>query len=101
MVLILLQRNFSYAIMFLALSVAMFAAGGVGLFGVILLLLYAAVPITCIILSRSERILAVARFLIPGLGTNPRSADIMAAKSAIASGSWFGKGLGGGSSRVV
>ena len=96
MVLILLQRNFSYALMFLALSVTMFAAGGVGLFGVILLVLYAAVPIGCIILSKSERIIAVAKFLIPGFGTNPRSSDIMAVKSAIASGSWFGKGLGGG-----
>ncbi|MBR4426137.1 MAG: FtsW/RodA/SpoVE family cell cycle protein, partial [Spirochaetales bacterium] len=96
MVLILLQRNFSYALMFLALSVTMFAAGGVGLFGVILLVLYAAVPIGCIILSKSERIIAVAKFLIPGFGTNPRSSDIMAVKSGIASGSWFGKGLGGG-----
>ncbi len=96
MVLILLHRNFSYALMFLALSVTMFAAGGVGLLGVILLLLYAAVPVACIILSKSERILAVARFMIPGLGTNPRAIDVMAAKSAIASGSWFGKGLGGG-----
>ena len=96
MVLVLLHRNFSYALMFLALSVTMFAAGGVGLFGVILLLLYAAVPVGCIILSKSERILAVAKFLIPGLGSSPRSADIMAVKSAIASGSWFGKGLGGG-----
>ncbi len=96
LVLILLHRNFSYALMFLALSVAMFAAGGVGLFGVALLLLYAAVPVGCIILSKSERIIAVARFLIPGFGTNPRGAEIMAVKSAIASGSWFGKGLGGG-----
>ncbi|MBR1582131.1 MAG: FtsW/RodA/SpoVE family cell cycle protein [Spirochaetales bacterium] len=94
--LILLRRNFSFALMYLALSVTMFAAGGVGFFGVILLLLYVAVPVGCIILSKSERILAVARFLLPGLGTNPRTETIMAAKSAIASGSWFGKGLGGG-----
>ncbi|MBQ7643397.1 MAG: FtsW/RodA/SpoVE family cell cycle protein [Spirochaetales bacterium] len=94
--LILLRRNFSFALMYLALSVTMFAAGGVGFFGVILLLLYVAVPVGCIILSKSERILAVARFLLPGLGANPRTEAIMAAKSAIASGSWFGKGLGGG-----
>lgn len=100
MVLILLHRNFSYALMFLALMVTMFAVGGVGLFGVILLLLYAAVPVGCIVLSKSERILAVARFLIPGLGSSSRTADIMAVKSAIASGSWFGKGLGGGVFKV-
>lgn len=94
--LILLRRNFSYALMYLALSVTMFAAGGVGLFGVILLLLYVAVPVACIILSKSERIIAVAQFLIPGLGANPRADVIQASKSAIASGSWFGKGLGGG-----
>ena len=94
--LILLRRNFSFALMYLALSVTMFAAGGVGLIGVILLLLYVAVPVACIILSKSERIIAIAEFLIPGLGSNPRTDTIMAAKSAIASGSWFGKGLGGG-----
>jgi len=96
LVCVMLHRNFSYALMYLALSVAMFATGGVGFFGVVLLLLYAAVPVTCVILSKSERILAVARFFIPGLGTNARAADIMTVKSAIASGSWFGKGLGGG-----
>ena len=96
MVLILVQRNFSYALMYLAMMVTMFAAGGVGLFGVILLLLYAAVPTACIIFSKSERILAVAEFLIPGFGTNPRAGSVLTAKSAIASGSWFGKGLGGG-----
>ncbi|MBP0985399.1 MAG: FtsW/RodA/SpoVE family cell cycle protein, partial [Oscillospiraceae bacterium] len=96
LVLILVQRNFSYALMYLAMMVTMFAAGGVGLFGVILLLLYAAVPTACMIFSKSERILSVAEFLIPGFGTNPRAAGVLTAKSAIASGSWFGKGLGGG-----
>ena len=94
--LILLRRNFSFALMYLALSVTMFAAGGVGLFGVILLLLYVAVPVACIILSKSERIISIAQFLLPGIGANPRSDAILSAKSAIASGSWFGKGLGGG-----
>ncbi|MBR6085100.1 MAG: FtsW/RodA/SpoVE family cell cycle protein [Spirochaetales bacterium] len=96
LVLILLRRNFSFALMYLALSVTMFAAGGVGLLGVILLVLYAAVPVACILLSKSERIISIAEFLIPGLGSNPRTDSILAAKSAIASGSWFGKGLGGG-----
>ncbi len=96
LVLVLLQRNFSYALMYMALMVTMFAAGGVGLFGVILLILYAAVPAACLIFSKSERIIAAANFLIPGFGTNPRADSILAAKSAIASGSWFGKGLGGG-----
>ncbi|MGP1507801.1 MAG: FtsW/RodA/SpoVE family cell cycle protein [Sphaerochaeta sp.] len=94
--LILIQKNFSYALMFLALSATMFAAGGVGFMGVLLLLLYAAVPALCSVLTKSERILAIARFLIPGLGENPRASELLTVKSAIASGSWFGKGLGGG-----
>jgi len=94
--LILMQRNFSYAVMFLALMVTMFAAGGVGLVGIILLLLYAAVPAACMLFSKSERILQLAEFLVPGFGTNPRADSILTVKSAIASGSWFGKGLGGG-----
>ena len=93
---ILLQRNFSYAAMFLALSVTMFAAGGVGLFGVILVVLYVSVPVACMILSKSERILQLAGFLIPGLGTGARTDEILIVRSAVSSGSWFGKGLGGG-----
>lgn len=93
---ILMQRNFSYAVMFLALMVTMFAAGGVGLIGILLLLLYALVPAVCMLFSTSERILAVAEFLVPGFGTNVRADSILTVKSAIASGSWFGKGLGGG-----
>ena len=96
LVLILLRRNFSFALMYLALAVTMFAAGGVGLVGVILLVLYVVVPVVCIILSKSDRITAIAEFLIPGLGSNPRTDAILNAKSAIASGSWFGRGLGGG-----
>jgi len=96
LVLILMQRNFSYAVMFLALMVTMFAAGGVGLVGIILLLLYALVPAACMLFSTSERILAVAEFFVPGFGTNVRAESILTVKSAIASGSWFGKGLGGG-----
>ncbi len=94
--LLLFKKNLSFAMMYLALSVTMFAAGGVGFFGVVLLLLYVIVPIACIILSKSDRIIAVARFMIPGLGSSPRADEILAAKSAISSGSWFGKGLGGG-----
>lgn len=96
LVLILVQRNFSYALMYLGLTVVMFAAGGVGIAGVVLLLLYAAVPVACIVLSRSDRILSIAQFFIPGLGTSPRAEQVSVVKSAIASGSWFGRGLGGG-----
>lgn len=94
--LILLQRNFSYAAMFLAISLTMFAAGGVGLFGVIMIILYVSVPVVCMALSKSERILEIAAFLIPGLGAGARTEEVMVIKSAVSSGSWFGKGLGGG-----
>lgn len=96
LLLILLQKNFTFAIMYLGIAVTMFASGGVGFVGIVLLLLYAAVPVVCTVLSKSERIIAVARFFIPGLGTSSRAAEISTVKSAIASGSWFGKGLGGG-----
>lgn len=96
LIMVMLKRNFSYALMYLGLTVVMFAAGGVGLVGVILLLLYAIVPVVCLIFSRYDRILAVARFFIPGLGTNPRSEQVFIVRSAMQRGSWFGKGLGGG-----
>lgn len=92
--LVLLQKNLSFALMYLALSITMFAAGGVGVVGVVILLLYALVPLLCAVLSKPDRILAVARFLIPGYGTNPRIEQTAVIRSAIASGSWFGKGLG-------
>ena len=94
--LILMQKNFAYSLMYLGITVTMFAAGGVGIVGIIILLLYAAVPIVCMILSKSDRILSIARLFIPGFGVNQRAGEIMNVRAAIASGSWFGKGLGGG-----
>ena len=93
---ILFRRNFSYAAMFLALSLTMFATGGVGLFGIIMIILYVSVPVVCMVLSKSERILEIASFLIPGLGSGARTEEVMVIKSAVSSGAWFGKGLGGG-----
>ena len=94
--LLLLKKSFAYAVYFLVLNAVMFAAGGLGIMGIIILLLYLLVPSLVIIFSKSDLLLSVAKFLFPGVEGTAKSAQIETIKEAIASGSWLGKGLGMG-----
>ena len=94
--LLLLKKSFAYAVYFLVLNAIMFAAGGIGIMGIIILCLYLLVPSLVIIFSKSDVLLSIARFLFPGVEGSARSTQIATIKEAIASGSWFGKGLGMG-----
>ena len=94
--LLLLKKSFAYAVYFLVLNVVMFTAGGIGVMGMIVLLLYLLVPSLVIIFSKSDILLSIARFLFPGVEGSARSTQIETIKEAMASGSWFGKGLGMG-----
>ena len=94
--LLLLKKSFSYAVYFLVLNAVMFAAGGLGATGIIILFLYLLVPTVVIIFSKSDLLLSIAKFLFPGAESTARSAQIATIKEAISSGSWFGKGLGMG-----
>ncbi len=94
--LLLLKKSFAYAVYFLVLNVVMFTAGGIGVMGMIILLLYLLVPSLVIIFSKSDILLSIAKFLFPGVEGTARSGQVAIIKEAIASGSWFGKGLGMG-----
>ncbi len=96
LVLLLLKKSFAYALMFIGVGSVMFIAGGVGVFGMILLLLYLLVPVLSVVFSKSDILLSVTRFLIPGVGSGSRTDQVSAIRTSIASGSWFGKGLGMG-----
>ncbi len=93
---LLLKKSFSYAVYFLVLNAVMFAVGGLGITGIIILVLYLLVPSVVIIFSKSDLLLSIAKFLFPGAQSTARITQVETIKEAIASGSWFGKGLGTG-----
>lgn len=96
LVLLMLQKNFSYALLFAGISAVMFIGGGVGVFGMIILVLYILVPVLAIILTKSNMLLSVARFFVPNTVSNEQIMQSSAIREAISSGAWFGKGLGMG-----
>lgn len=98
--LLILKRSFGYAVMLLGVGSVLFVAGGLGVFGMIILLLYLLVPALSIVFSKSDILLSVARFLVPGFGSNGRAEQIVAVRTAISSGEWFGKGLGKGEHKI-
>ncbi len=100
LVLLLLKKSFTYAVFFLVLNAVMFAVGGLGITGIIILGLYLLVPSLVIIFSKSDLLLSVARFFFPGSEFTARSAQVSIIKETIASGSWFGKGLGMGEYKI-
>lgn len=96
LVLLLLKKSFAYALMFIGVGSVMFIAGGVGVFGMVLLLLYLLVPVLSVVFSKSDILLSVARFLVPGVGSSERAGQVAVIRTSIASGELFGKGLGMG-----
>ena len=96
LILLLIQKSFAYAFMFIGICSVMFIAGGVGVFGMLLLILYLLVPVLAIIFSKSDILLSVTRFIVPGVNTSERVAQLSAIQNSISSGSWLGKGLGMG-----
>jgi len=96
LILLLLQKSFAYAFMFIGICSVMFIAGGVGVFGMLLLILYLLVPVLAIIFSKSNILLSVTRFIVPGVNTSESEAQLSAIQNSISSGSWLGKGLGMG-----
>lgn len=94
--LLLFKKSFAYAVYFLVLNAILFAAGGIGIMGIMILVLYLLVPSLAIIFSKSDLLLSIAKFLFPGVDGGARSAQIETIKAAISSGGWLGKGLGMG-----
>lgn len=92
---ILIQKSFIYAVLFVFVSILMFACGSVGFFGVLLLVLFALVPTACWILSDANNILKLLNYYVPGYYESASGISGLS-KAAVSSGHIFGKGLGNG-----
>lgn len=96
LVTILIQKNFASGLLFFLLTVVMFACGGVGFGGVMLFVLYALVPAVCWIIADETNLKTILNLLMPGYFNSGTASQYIFAKSAIAGGGLFGKGLGMG-----
>ncbi len=98
--LILLQRDFSTTIVFVALSLAMQLACGLGIAPLLLAIAIIAVPASLAIMTEPYRIQRIASFLFPGLDEGGLSYQVDTSLKAIRSGGLFGVGLGEGTYKL-
>lgn len=94
--LIAVQQDVTYLFLFLIIVIVMFAIGGVGFGGVVLLVLYALVPAVLWTLSDPEKLSYVLDQIIPGLNSASEGAQSALRQQCLASGGWFGRGIGMG-----
>lgn len=93
-------KNATFAFVVFLISVVMFACGGVGLGGVLLLLLFAIVPTVCYIFSNGNALNGLLNLIVPGLSQeNYKLSQGFMRLQAINSAGFFGKGLGMGQSK--
>ncbi len=91
-----LEKNLMMSLLFLVLIIYLFALGGVGLGGVLLLVLFIAVPFVCTVLSDSSEIREILSFFIPGLFTESDATQSVLRYKSISSGELMGKGAAQG-----
>jgi len=94
--LIAVQQDVQFLVQFLAIVIIMFAIGGVGFGGVLLLMLYALVPSVCWVLADSAKLDTILNQLVPGLRSADDAAQSVLRQQSLSSGDWFGRGLGMG-----
>ena len=94
--LVAVQQDISYLFLFLTVVIVMFAIGGVGFGGVLLLILYALVPAVLWTLSDPNKLSYVLNQIIPGLDSSSEASQAALRQQCLASGSWFGRGIGMG-----
>lgn len=95
-VLIFLQRDYSSALLFLALSFALLLTSGFRLKHLLILLSFVALPGVVAMLSQSYRVKRVFSFLFPALDPAGLSYQVSTSLKAIKAGGLFGVGLGNG-----
>ncbi len=94
--LIFAQRDYSSALLFLALSFALLLASGFRLSHLLVLLAFLASPALVAMLSQSYRVKRVFSFLFPSLDPEGMSYQVTHSLKAIRAGGVFGVGLGNG-----
>ncbi|MCR5760980.1 MAG: FtsW/RodA/SpoVE family cell cycle protein [Sphaerochaetaceae bacterium] len=92
-VLVSLQNNVMMSFLYFVLIIYLFALGGVGLGGVLLLVLFIAVPFVCSFLSNADEIREVLNFFIPGIYKGADATQSVLRYKSISSGSLMGKGV--------
>ena len=96
MVLVAINFGYSFAFYYLIMVAAFLLFFRVKLYIVILMILYSMIPLSVYILTDAQRVESFLRLLIPGLYSKSEVNSVITLKSAITSGSLFGKGLGNG-----
>lgn len=94
--LIFAQRDYSSALLFLALSFALLLASGFKLGHLLVLLAFLAAPALIAMFSQSYRVKRVFSFLFPALDPAGMSYQVSNSLKAIRAGGLFGVGLGNG-----
>lgn len=94
--LILLQRDYSSTMLFLAICCALLVVSGLKLSHLLLLLAFLSVPAVVVMLSQPYRVKRVFSFLFPSLDPAGMSYQVTTSLKAIEAGGLFGKGLGNG-----
>ncbi len=94
--LIFAQRDYSSALLFLALSFALLLASGFKLGHLLVLLAFLAVPALIAMFSQSYRVKRVFSFLFPALDPAGMNYQVSNSLKAIRAGGLFGVGLGNG-----
>ncbi|MCQ2398421.1 MAG: FtsW/RodA/SpoVE family cell cycle protein [Sphaerochaetaceae bacterium] len=92
--LLLFLKNFTYAFVFFVMTVVMFAAGSVGIGGILLFVIFAMVPGVCRVLSDPDRVRMLLDFAMRGDLSVTNASQMVLRRSAFVSGSLAGKGLG-------
>lgn len=94
--LVAVQQDISFLFLFLTVVIVMFAIGGVGFGGVLLLILYSLVPAVLWTLSDPTKLAYVLNQIVPGLDSSAEGAQAALRQQCLASGGWFGRGIGMG-----
>ncbi len=94
--LILLQRDYSSALLFLAICFALLLASGFRFFHMVVLLAFIIPPALVAMFSQSYRVKRVFSFLFPSLDPTGINYQVSTSLAAISAGGLFGVGLGNG-----
>lgn len=98
--LILLQKDYSTTILYLALCVALFLVGGMKISTLLLGFSFLIVPAATLMLSQSYRVKRVFSFLFSQVDLGGINYQVANSLKAIGSGGFFGVGLGNGTYKL-
>ncbi len=99
-ILIFLQRDYSSALLLLAISFAMLIASGFRILHMVVLLAFLVPPALVAMFSQSYRVKRVFSFLFPSLDPSGMNYQVSNSLKAISEGGLFGVGLGNGTYKL-